>query len=74
MNLVEALKEAKSRGCKIYGIVGRDGGYTAQVGDAVVLVPTVDERLITPHAEAFQAVIWHCLVSSPVLQVQATKW
>ncbi len=74
MNLVEALKEAKSRGCKIYGVVGRDGGYTAQVGDAVVLVPTVDERLITPHAEAFQAVIWHCLVSSPVLQVQATKW
>ncbi len=74
MNLVEALKEAKSRGCKIYGIVGRDGGYTAKVGDAVVLVPTVDARLITPHAEAFQAVIWHCLVSSPVLQVQATKW
>ncbi|MEM7429552.1 MAG: SIS domain-containing protein [Pseudomonadota bacterium] len=74
MNLVEALKEAKSRGCKIYGIVGRDGGYTAEVGDAVVIVPTVDERLITPHAEAFQAVIWHCLVSSPVLQVQATKW
>ncbi len=74
MNLVEALKEAKARGCKIYGIVGRDGGYTAEVGDAVVLVPTVDQRLITPHAEAFQAVIWHCLVSSPVLQVQATKW
>ncbi len=74
MNLVEALKEAKSRGCRIYGIVGRDGGYTAQVGDAVVIVPTVDDRLITPHAEAFQAVIWHCLVSSPVLQVQATKW
>ncbi|MEM8648023.1 MAG: SIS domain-containing protein [Pseudomonadota bacterium] len=74
MNLVEALKEASARGCKIYGIVGRDGGYTAEVGDAVVLVPTVDQRLITPHAEAFQAVIWHCLVSSPVLQVQATKW
>ena len=74
MNLVEALKEAKARGCKIYGIVGRDGGYTAEVGDAVVLVPTVDQRLITPHAEAFKAVIWHCLVSSPVLQVQATKW
>ena len=70
----EALKEAKTRGCKIYGIVGRDGGYTAQVGDAVVLVPTVDERLITPHAEAFQAVIWHCHVSSPILQIQATKW
>ncbi len=74
MNLVSALKEAKQHGASVYGIVGRDGGYTAQVADAIVIVPTVDERHITPHAEAFQAVVWHCLVSHPALQKQATKW
>src|SRR3990167_7859389 len=67
-NIVHALKEAKSRGMKIMGVVGRDGGYTKQVGDAVVVVPTVDQSRITPHTEAFQAVVWHCLVSHPDLQ------
>lgn len=73
-NLVAALKEAKTRGLKVFGIVGRDGGYTKQVGDFVVVVPTVAENRVTPHAEAFQAVVWHCLVSHPKLQVMATKW
>ena len=74
-NLVAALEEAKARGCKVFGIVGRDGGYTKQVGDVVVVVPTVDaESRVTPHAEAFQAVVWHCLVSHPKLQTKATKW
>lgn len=74
VNIVAALKEATSRGMSIYGIVGRDGGYTREVGTAVVVVPTVDPERVTPHTEAFQAVIWHCLVSHPALQVQATKW
>lgn len=73
-NLVAALKEAKARGMKVYGIVGRDGGYTKEVGDTVLVVPTVAEARVTPHAEAFQAVIWHCLVSHPKLQTMATKW
>ena len=73
-NIVEALKEAKSRGTRILGIVGRDGGYTKQVGDTVIVIPTVHESRVTPHAEAFQAVIWHCLVSHPKLQKNATKW
>jgi D-sedoheptulose 7-phosphate isomerase len=73
-NLVHALKEAKTRGLKIYGIVGRDGGYTKKVGDEVVVIPTVDPNHVTPLTEAFQAVVWHCLVSHPALQVQKTKW
>lgn len=73
-NIVHALKEAKSRGMKVFGVVGRDGGYTKQVGDAVVVVPTVEASRITPHTEAFQAVVWHCLVSHPDLQQMATKW
>ena len=73
-NLVSALKEAKSRSMKVFGVVGRDGGYTAKVGDCVVLIPTVAPDRVTPHAEAFQAVVWHCLVSNPVLQQNATKW
>ena len=73
-NIVHGLKEAKSRGLTIMGVVGRDGGYTKQVGDAVVVVPTVEATRITPHAEAFQAVVWHCLVSHPDLQQLATKW
>jgi D-sedoheptulose 7-phosphate isomerase len=73
-NIVSGLKEAKARGLKIFGVVGRDGGYTKQVGDVVVVVPTVADSRITPHAEAFQAVVWHCLVSHPVLQQMATKW
>lgn len=74
VNLVLGLQEAKKQGLKIYGIVGRDGGYTGQVADAVVIIPTIDEKHITPHAEAFQAVVWHCLVSHPTLQIQNTKW
>jgi D-sedoheptulose 7-phosphate isomerase len=73
-NIVMALKLAKERGLKIFGVVGRDGGYTKQVGDCVVVVPTVDDNRVTPHAEAFQGVVWHCLVSNPVLQQMATKW
>jgi D-sedoheptulose 7-phosphate isomerase len=73
-NIVAALKEAKERGTKIFGVVGRDGGYTKKVGDCVIVVPTVDANRVTPHAEAFQAVVWHCLVSHPALQKTATKW
>jgi D-sedoheptulose 7-phosphate isomerase len=73
-NLVAALKEAKARSMTVLGIVGRDGGYTREVGDVVVVVPTIADARITPHAEAFQAVIWHCLVSHPKLQASATKW
>jgi len=73
-NLVSAIQEAKLRGLKVLGIVGRDGGYTKQQGDVVVVVPTVDAARVTPHAEAFQAVVWHCLVSHPKLQKNATKW
>ncbi len=73
-NIVSGLEEAKSRGLRIFGVVGRDGGYTKQVGDCVVVVPTVDANRVTPHAEAFQAVVWHCLVSHPLLQQVATKW
>ena len=73
-NLVEALKYAKSVGAKIAGIVGRDGGYTAQVADICVIIPTVNAETITPHSEAFQAVIWHLLVSHPRLKENQTKW
>src|SRR5579862_1524710 len=73
-NLVAALKEAKARRMTVFGIVGRDGGYTKAVGDRVVVIPTVSAERVTPHAEAFQAVVWHCLVSHPVLQTHATKW
>jgi D-sedoheptulose 7-phosphate isomerase len=73
-NIVAALKEAKRRELKVFGVVGRDGGYTKQVGDCVVVVPTVEASRVTPHTEAFQAVVWHCLVSHPVLQQTATKW
>jgi D-sedoheptulose 7-phosphate isomerase len=73
-NLVEALKYARSVGAKIGGIVGRDGGYTAQVADACVLIPVVNAAHITPHSEAFQAVVWHLLVSHPDLKQEQTKW
>jgi D-sedoheptulose 7-phosphate isomerase len=73
-NLVAALKYAKSVGAKIIGVVGRDGGYTATVADACVLIPTVNPAHITPHTEAFQAVVWHLLVSHPAVKMQATKW
>ncbi len=73
-NIVSGLKEAKQRGLKVFGVVGRDGGYTKQVGDCVVVVPIVEASRVTPHTEAFQAVVWHCLVSHPSLQSIATKW
>ncbi|MCH9770737.1 MAG: SIS domain-containing protein [Gammaproteobacteria bacterium] len=74
VNLIHALEFAQQCNAKIFGIVSRDGGYTASVADEVVIIPTVDDKLVTPHAEAFQAVVWHCLVSHPKLQIQATKW
>ncbi|MBI2082652.1 MAG: SIS domain-containing protein [Deltaproteobacteria bacterium] len=74
VNIVNALKLSKESGAKIFGIVGRDGGFTAQVADAVVIIPTVNKQNITPHTEAFQAVIWHLLVSHPLLALHATKW
>jgi D-sedoheptulose 7-phosphate isomerase len=73
-NLVTALQYAKSVGARILGIVGRDGGFTAQVADACVIVPTVNPVNTTPHAEAFQAVVWHLLVSHPDLKQVQTKW
>ena len=73
-NLVEAIKYAKVVGAKVTGIVGRDGGYTAQAADVCVIVPTVNPDTITPHSEAFQAVIWHLLVSHPLLKASQTKW
>jgi len=73
-NLVEALKYAKSIGSKITGVVGRDGGFTAQVADACIVIPTVNPENVTPHSEAFQAVIWHLLVSHPKLKANQTKW
>jgi D-sedoheptulose 7-phosphate isomerase len=73
-NLVEALKYGKSVNSKIAGIVGRDGGYTAQAADVCVIIPTVNPDNITPHSEAFQAVIWHLLVSHPKLKINQTKW
>jgi D-sedoheptulose 7-phosphate isomerase len=73
-NIVEALKYGKAVNAKIVGIVGRDGGYTAKVADACVIVPTVNPENITPHSEAFQAVIWHLLVSHPSLKANQTKW
>jgi D-sedoheptulose 7-phosphate isomerase len=73
-NLVNALKYAREVGAKITGVVGRDGGYTAKVADACVIIPTVNSENITPHSEAFQAVIWHLLVSHPKLKENQTKW
>ena len=73
-NLVKALEYGKKVGCKILGIVGRDGGYTAKVADSFVIIPTVSSASVTPHTEAFQAVIWHLIVSHPDLQPSLTKW
>lgn len=74
VNIVNAVRLAKAIGARILGIVGRDGGYTAAEGDAVLVVPMVDPALVTPHTEAFQAVIWHLLVSHPLLARRTTKW
>lgn len=73
-NLVYALKYAKKIGAKIFGIVSRDGGYTAKVADTAVLIPIMNPANTTPHAEAFQAVIWHLIVSHPKLKEHQTKW
>jgi len=73
-NLVRALQYAKTVGSRVLGVVGRDGGYTAKVGDAVCIVPTVNPDAVTPHSEAFQAVIWHLLVTHPALKAKQTKW
>ena len=73
-NLVHALKYAKTVGAKVTGVVGRNGGYTAKVADACVIIPTVNTENITPHSEAFQVVVWHLLVSHPKLKANQTKW
>jgi D-sedoheptulose 7-phosphate isomerase len=73
-NIVKAVIFAKSRGTKVLGIVGKDNGYTALHGDVVVVVPQVNALRITPLSEAFQSVVWHCLVSHPELQIRQTKW
>jgi D-sedoheptulose 7-phosphate isomerase len=73
-NLVSALQYAKTVGARIVGVVGRDGGFTAQVADACVIVPTVNPFHVTAHSEAFQAVVWHLLVSHPALKSVPTKW
>jgi D-sedoheptulose 7-phosphate isomerase len=74
MNIVESLKLAKAVGAKIMGVVGRDGGYVARVADAAVIVPVVNPDNVTPHTEAFQAVIWHLIVSHPKFHAQKGKW
>jgi D-sedoheptulose 7-phosphate isomerase len=74
VNLVRALEYAKQIGSKVLGIIGRDGGYTAKVADACVIVPTINGNTVTPHTEAFQAVIWHLVVSHPRLLVNEMKW
>ncbi|MEM9209902.1 MAG: SIS domain-containing protein [Pseudomonadota bacterium] len=74
VNIVKAIDLAKERSAKVFGVVGRDTGHTAKVGDAVVVVPMVNQDRVTPLSEAFQGVVWHCLVSHPKLQLRATKW
>lgn len=73
-NLVSALQLAKERGSAILGIVGRDGGYTAQVADVAIIIPTINPTNVTPHTEAFQAVVWHLWISHPDLKIAQTKW
>jgi D-sedoheptulose 7-phosphate isomerase len=73
-NLVRAIQYAKQQGAAIVGIVGRDGGYTAQAADACVIIPTINPVHVTPHSEAFQAIVWHLFVSHPKLKVNQTKW
>jgi D-sedoheptulose 7-phosphate isomerase len=73
-NIVKAIDYAKAKGAKVFGVVGKDTGHTARQGDAVVVVPMVNEAHVTPLSEAFQAVVWHCLVSHPRLQLRKTKW
>jgi D-sedoheptulose 7-phosphate isomerase len=74
VNLVEAIGLARGVGAKVFGVVGRDGGFTAQSADACVVIPTVNGATVTPHAEAFQAVVWHLIVSHPALRANEMKW
>ena len=74
VNLIQAIDLARERRAKVFGVVGRDGGHTKLAGDVVVVIPPVDVKNVTPHSEAFQAVVWHCLVSHPDLQMAPTKW
>ena len=73
-NLVQALKYAQKVKASIIGVVGRDGGYTAKVADAVIIVPTLDPQTVTPHTESFQAVVWHLIVTHPLLAAHRMKW
>lgn len=74
VNIVNAIDKAKQCGMKIFGIVGRDGGYTKKVGNEVIVIPTVDIEHVTPHTEAFQAIVWHCIVCHPLLMAKPNKW
>ena len=74
VGLIKAIKYAKSVNGLVFGIVGKEDGYTAQNGDMVIVVPPVEPSRITPHSEAFQAVVWHCIISHPNLQINKTKW
>ena len=74
VNIVNAMKYAIEVGSKITGIVGRDGGFTRKVADACIVIPTVDESMVTPHTEGFQAIVWHLIVSNPILQRAEAKW
>ena len=73
-NIVESIKLAEKKKAKVIGVVGRDGGYTAEISDACVIIPTVNSETVTPHTEAFQAVIWHLIVSHPKLKKKEMKW
>ena len=73
-NLVRAIETARAAGARVAGVVGRDGGYTARVADVAIIIPTVNPALVTPHTESFQAVVWHLLVSHPLLQMHEMKW
>ncbi len=74
LNIVEALKYAKGVGAKVFGIVGRDGGFTARVADVCVVIPTVNPETVTAHTEAFQAVVWHLVISHPQMKISEMKW
>lgn len=74
LNLIQAIRLAKTIGAKVYGIVGRDDGYTSEHADIAIIIPTIEEKWVTPLSEAFQAIIWHSLVSHPLLQRNKTKW
>jgi len=74
VNLIEAVKYAKKRKAKIFGVIGRKEGYVKRAGDNVIVIPQINKKLITPYSEAYQAVVWHGIVSHPILQSKKTKW